>query len=264
MNNTTEIDLSAIEVPGSLRLNMDQRKHIAGGIRDKANKAQEAKRDREAEQVAVCTALYPELWGGEENLKIAQSMPQNLFKVSNRISFTLYSVKEHQTGLTSEDTKRYVDRMISTFMNIKFTTGNDYGYDSVILPYFSAPDNYNNRLFIVDPKDFNDPLVKAYLENKDLVALSEEMNKQVFDFITYETRINQARKTLWQMSFEALKTIKTVRKLQEEWPGAFEIYYELFGHYISGNKNALVAAPQVSAVSKMIEDFPDIEELMVA
>ncbi len=244
----TKTDLSKIDVPKSLRLNMTQRKAIAERMAHNAKEKAIEEYDNEAVSKSLTDRLLAEVWQSTELRAAAEDMPEGFFPVTDRLNVAVLSLKEHETGARGEKTK-YVFTDNMTFMLSD--------EDKVLIPY--ALKNY---LAISVEHDEKITAWKASHANYHTTIDDKDLERDLAHHLQFKSRVNEAARKLQSQAMHTLKSIKSVRELQENWPDAFEVYHDLYAAQLQGK--SLVPAAPISAVSQMIADFPDINDVMAA
>lgn len=242
-------DLSKIDVPKKLRLNMGQRSAIADALKEKAIKKAEADYDKEAVRKSLTERLISHAWQDKKMLEIAKNMPDGSFPCVSSVRFMMLKVKEHETGMNGEKTE-YVDVNYDSF---HFHESNPH-----ILPYKFAK---AGNVMIAAKKSKAIEKYKGKCSGITDLA-NQELEEDLVSYLSFDSRIEAAGETLKKKALETLKQIKSVKELQETWPEAFVAYHSLYAHQLTGT--SIVPAAPVSVVSQMIADFPDIEDVMAA
>ena len=241
-------DLSKIDVPKKLRLNMGQRSAIADILKTNAVRKAEKDYDKEAVRKSLTERLISHAWQDKKALEIAKNMPDGSFPYVSSVRFMMLKVREHETGMNGEKTE-YVDVNYDSF---HFHESNPH-----ILPYkFVKAGN----VMIAAKKSKAIDKCKGKSGSTDLA--NQELEEDLVSYLSFDSRIEAAGETLKKKALETLKQIKSVKELQETWPEAFAAYHSLYANQLTGT--SLVLAAPVSVVSQMIKDFPDIEDVMAA
>jgi hypothetical protein len=250
MTDKSKIDFATINVPKNVRLNMAQRKEISTHLAQVAHSKAKKDRDLKAWNAELTEKMHSALWRESKFLEEAKKMPKNFFPNTESVRASVLELESRQVGLTENDTISFVRTSLHT--RFSFVDA-DEKILKLMTPYFS--DYYGITVFEKRTPEI-DKYMKSNCPNIDLG--DDDLVKEIYDFLTFEVRLNKAHQKLKEQAFETLKQIKSVKELQRQWPAAFEAYYHLFSAYITDNKNALVPSSSVVDITKMIEDFPDM------
>ena len=252
---TDKTDNSKVVVPKALRLNMQQRKDIAEKIANKSKAKTLEGYDREKVRKELTKRFYKEIWGGIKQLKKASTFTKGFFPSGAKVSLETAKLCKHETG-TRGETSEYISSNYQTF-DLSEEITEIYGN---ILPAHVS----TGYLRVTEGDSEKEKKWRESTDGRRSYLVDRQIEKDLYDFVTFGDRVQKAGNALESKALSALKAIKSVRDLQKMWPEAFDAYMELYSHLVIEGGTALVVAAPVSEVSKMIADFPDIEDVMAA
>lgn len=264
---TEEIDLATVAIPKGLRLNAEKRGSIAKTMAN-ATRAEKAmtKEQMLAAGKELTDRLLTFLWThpetGVDLRTIMPTLPDGTLSQVDRVLIYI------PTRLTNEeaqsDQKYWANQHVFELIGVDAEGENANRYFDVpawVVRWSSAGVRTRSILFAEGEKE-----KKAAIKRYDRlgVLLPDDLGKDLVEHILYEAKLNEMEKRLKDEIYQALGAFRTVAKLRDGWPEAFETYMLLYPESLKEAKNAVVTASQVISAQRLIDAFPDEPESVIA
>lgn len=262
-----EIDLATVAIPKGLRLNADKRLWIAREM-VAATRAEKAlsKKELLAAGRELTDRLLTFLWTHPEtgvDLRTAMiGLPDGVLAKVDRVGIYV------PTRLTNEDAisdqKYWANQRMFELIGVD-AEGED------ACRYFEVPAwavRYSNAgvrtrsILFAEGEDEKKAAINRH--GSDGVLLPDDLGKDLVEHMLYEAKLNDMEERLRDEIYRALNAFKSVAKLRDGWPEAFETYMLLYSDSLKGNENALTVASQVVSARRLIDNFPDEPESVIA